>query len=110
MKTMCIAFLILFGGLVYGCAPRNIEFVKASACAKWRAQGFECVDYEGWTFGFGFGPYGGSNVWHRLRKIPDNGVTYSGYIRRWDDELHVYGPTPIDGKTLNLGGAKVSVE
>lgn len=76
----------------------NIAWVKERAAAKWRAQGFEVVDYEGHQWGTGgYGtPYGGAKVWHRLRKIPDNGITYSGYLERWGDELHVYGPTAAD--------------
>jgi hypothetical protein len=105
-----VLVLSLISFLVYGCVPKNIEYVKERHVEKWRKQGFECIDYDGWTGGFGVGPYGGSAVWCRLRRIPDNGVIYDGYIQRWGDELHVYGPKPVDGQVLNLGGAKVSVE
>jgi hypothetical protein len=89
--------LVLLTLLCVSCGPFNVDYVKPRACAKWEAQGFECVDYEGWsTSGPGFGRYGGGQVWHRLRKIPDNGITYSGSIVRWGDELHVYGPKAAD--------------
>ncbi len=76
----------------------NISWVKARSSAKWRAQGFDVVDYEGYEWGTGgYGTtYGGAKVWYRLRKIPDNGITYSGYLKRWGDELHVYGPIAVD--------------
>jgi len=36
--------------------------------------------------------FGGAKAWYRLRKIPDNRFTYDGYLIRWGDEVHVYGP------------------
>ena len=83
--------------IIFGCTNGNLDYVKEHASNKWAKQGFEVVDYEGYEFGFmGFNSYGGANVWYRLKKIPDNGITYSGYIQRWGDELHVYGPEAID--------------
>lgn len=89
------ALVALFFG---SCNPSNKDYVKASAAEKWRAQGFEVVDYEGYQWGWGIRGtnYGGAQVWHRLKKVPDNGITYSGYIQRWGDELHVYGPFAAD--------------
>ena len=76
----------------------NKEWLKENAASKWEKQGFEVVDYEGWQFSFGipYTEYGGAKVWHRLRKIPDNGITYSGFLKRWGDEIHVYGPSAAD--------------
>jgi hypothetical protein len=80
-----------------GCSSGNLDYVKDKAPEKWKTQGFEVVDYEGYQWGTGgINSYGGAKVWHRLKKIPDNGITYSGYIQRWGDELHVYGPDAID--------------
>lgn len=80
-----------------GCSSSNLEETKAAAPARWESQGFTVVDYEGYTWGGWLGgSYGGANVWHRLRKVPDNGITYSGYVQRWGDEFHVYGPHAID--------------
>jgi len=79
-------------------SPCNLDYLKENAESKWRKQGFEIVDYEGhqWSFG-GFGTtYGGAKCWHRLKKIPDNGITYSGFLRRWGDEITVYGPNALD--------------
>ena len=97
MKTL----FILAVGVILICgvgSSGNLSYVKERAEEKWKKQGFEIVDYEGYNFGSGgFGTsYGGAKVWHRLRKIPDNGVTYSGYLQRWGDEIHVYGRTAID--------------
>lgn len=90
--------LIVMGVVAFAGSYSNLEWLKANAPAKWKAQGFEVVDYEGFQWGAGgYGtPYGGAKVWHRLRKIPDNGITYSGYVKRWGNEVHVYGPKAID--------------
>lgn len=101
MKTILILFATIFfsffAWFLVGSAT-NVEYVKQLAEEKWRKQGFEVVDYEGysWSGGGYWTPYGGGKVWHRLRKIPDNGITYSGFIVRWGDELHIHGPTAID--------------
>lgn len=71
----------------------NLDWVKQRAVAKWEMQGFSVIDYEGYKWGFGgFGtPYGGAQVWYRLRHST-TGAIYSGYLLRWGDEVHVYGP------------------
>ena len=90
-----IIFLSLL--LLLGCSSGNLDYVKHKAGKKWESQGFEVIDYEGYKWGFwGFNSYGGAEVWYRLRKIPDNGITYSGMIQRWGNELHVYGPNALD--------------
>jgi hypothetical protein len=93
MKSAIVALALLTAA----CSPMNKDEVQKAAPAKWKAQGFEVVDYEGFEWGF-WGPfgYGGARVWHRLRKSPDNGITYSGYIQKWGDEYHVYGPIAQD--------------
>lgn len=87
------------------CGSANKEWLEARAVEKWRAQGFEVVDYEGfkWCLYLG-GTKGGACVWHRLRKIPDNGITYSGALHRWGDEVHVYGPSAADAIRPKAGG------
>lgn len=87
-------------GLFAG-SPSNLDYVKERGEARWREVGFEPVAYQGHQWGAGgFGtPYGGAKVWWELRKIPDNGVTYSGYITRWGDSLEVYGPKARDAVT-----------
>lgn len=91
MKLLFTVF-VLFG--LVGCSSSNSDFLKENAASRWEKQGFSVVDYEGYVFGLGlpFISYGGAAVWYRLKKIPDNGITYSGYLRRWGDEIHVYGP------------------
>lgn len=96
MKTIYFMLAVVF---IAGCSAGNLEWVKERAPEKWEKQGFEVVDYEGYQWGawgiFG-STYGGASVHHRLRKIPDNGITYSGRLVRWGDELHVYGPEAVD--------------
>jgi len=95
MKKIIIILSLLL--LLVGCTSGNLDYVKQKAGVKWKSQGFEIIDYEGFNWGFwGLNSYGGAKVWHRLKKIPDNGITYSGMIQRWGNELHVYGPKAID--------------
>ena len=80
-----------------GCSSGNLDYVKEHGEDKFRSIGFEPTGYEGYRFGFwGLNNYGGAEVWWRLNKIPDNGISYTGYIQRWGDELHVYGPIATD--------------
>lgn len=99
MKTvLCIITLMLCSLVWFGIGSSgNIDYVKDRAQARWAEQGFEVVGYEGYQWGFGgFGtPWGGAKVWYRLRK-PGNDITYTGFLFRWGDELHVYGPKAID--------------
>lgn len=95
-KIITLTFVLI---LFYGCSSGNLDYVKSRAEERWNKQGFQVVDYEGYQWGelgiFGL-PYGGAYVWYRLKKIPDNGITYSGYLQRWGNEIHVYGPKAID--------------
>lgn len=103
--TTIMVFAILglitlaFVMIPFGCSA-NKEYLMQSAEAKWKKQGFEIVDYEGFhygSFGYPFFPYGGAVVYYKLKKIPDNGITYSGGMQRWGfNEIHVYGPSAID--------------
>lgn len=76
----------------------NREWVMERAPEKWAKQGFEIVDYEGYQFHYGipFSGFGGAKVWYELRKVPDNGITYTGALIRWGDEVQVYGPDALD--------------
>lgn len=91
--------LILAALLLQGCSSHNLDYVKERGEARWREFGFEPVAYEGYEFGLTM-PYddrfGGAKVWWRLRAVPDNGITYSGYLQRWGAEIHIYGPIAID--------------
>jgi hypothetical protein len=80
-----------------GCSPMNKKDVQDGAAEKWAEVGFAIQGYEGYQWGF-WGPfgYGGAKVWYNLRRIPDNGITYTGYLVKWGDELQVYGPEAID--------------
>lgn len=99
LTTISLAVVSLLG-IIAWCvgSPANKDWIIERASEKWKDQGFETVDYEGYNWGSGgyFTSYGGAQVWHRLKKIPDNGITYSGYLVRWGDELHVYGPKALD--------------
>ena len=99
MKAAIAIIALIVAGLAAAIgSPSNLEYVKERSPARWRAIGFEPVAYQGHQWGSGgFGTtYGGAKVWFELRKIPDNGVTYSGYLQRWGDDLEVYGPTSRD--------------
>jgi len=99
MKTFAVVIIIVsLIIMLYKGSVANVDWVKNRAVAKWQKQGFSVVDYDGYQMGtFLFGSsYGGAHVWHRLKKIPDNGITYSGCLMRWGDELHVYGPFAAD--------------
>ena len=94
---MKLATVLLSTLLTVGCSSGNLEEVKNKAEETFESVGFEVVGYEGFQWGFwGFNTYGGANVWYRLNKIPDNGISYTGYIQRWGDEYHVYGPKATD--------------
>ena len=87
---------LVLGQIYIGPNSNNLEDVKNNAKTTWNSIGFEIVGYEGYQWGFGYGDYGGANVWYNLSKIPDNGITYTGYLVKWGNEYHVYGPTAID--------------
>lgn len=91
-------YLAILALALAGCSSGNLDYTKEGAAQRWREVGFEVTGYQGFQWGSGgFGtPYGGAKVWHELRKIPDNGITYSGYLVRWGDELQVYGPIARD--------------
>lgn len=99
MKFLTILISIIF---LTACSPSNKDWIEERAEAKWNKQGYEVIDYEGFQWGFlGFGtPYGGAKVWHRLRKSGGSNTTYSGYLTRWGDEVHVYGAWMNEGETL----------
>ena len=101
VSAFIIAFLLWFP---IG-SSSNLDWVKQRADKTWKEQGFEIVAYEGFQWGMGgFGtPYGGAKVWYRLRKVPDNGLTYSGLLQRWGDEVHVYGPEHAETVPLVRG-------
>jgi hypothetical protein len=91
-----ITILLMF--VSGGCNPvRNIDYVKDGAITRWAEVGYEVIGYEGYHWGLiGFGNYGGACVWYRLKNIPENNVTYTGYLIRWGNEIHIYGPDAID--------------
>jgi hypothetical protein len=93
-KVLTILFLVFICLKGTCCSSSHINYLKERAESKWEEQGFEVVAYEGYQFGprVPFTTYGGAFVWHRLRKVPDNGITYSGHLYRWGEEIHVYGP------------------
>lgn len=95
MKPIPVAVVV---AMLSGCSASNLDYVKEQATERWSELGFEVVGYQGHQWGgLGFGtPYGGAKVWHELRTVPDNGITYSGYLSRWGDHLEAYGPFARD--------------
>lgn len=97
-KVLIVILLLLVGSCSYYAWPctKNLEYVKEHADDKWRSTGFEIQGYDGYNFGSGYGVYGGAEVWYFLKKLPDNGITYAGYLQRWGDEVHTYDVQAID--------------
>jgi hypothetical protein len=95
MKLIAIAVAAV---VLAGCSASNLDYVKPKAEERWKELGFQVVGYQGHQWGgLGLGTaYGGAKVWHELRTIPDNGITYSGYLMRWGDDLEAYGPFARD--------------
>lgn len=95
-------YLTIFIGLfLAGCSSGNLEYVKEKAEHKWEKQGYKVLDYEGYEWGFwGLNNYGGAKVWYRLRRLDNLCLSYSGYLQRWGDELHVYGPLSNEDNLL----------
>lgn len=87
--------LILAIALLVGCSSNRVDDIKAHAEARWRELGFEVVGYDGYQLG-GPGACWGGAVWYILRKIPDNGITYGGYLCKWGNEYHMYSLYAID--------------
>lgn len=94
MKRVIAILSVLLGG----CSYANLDDMKAQACGKWASVGFECVGYDGFQWGITyFHPsYGGAKVWHYIKRKEAPGIIYTGYVQRWGDEIHVYGPHAID--------------
>ncbi len=95
MKSLPV--IIASALLLSGCGWANLNDVKEKAPAVWDQAGFKIVGYEGfqWCNWWG-GSYGGACVWHTVRRNPDNGIIYHGYIHRWGGEYHIYNIRAID--------------
>lgn len=97
MKNLLTLSTLLLLSILTGCSSGNLDYVKQHADQRWKEYGMNVVSYEGYNWGFwGFNSYGGAEVWYRLRQIPDNGITYTGFLYRWGDEIHIYGPKALD--------------
>jgi len=94
MKRIAIIFIVMF---FTGCSSSNLDDVKANACKTWESVGYDCIGYEGYQWGLWLGgDYGGAAVWHTLTRKQAPNIIYSGYVKKWGDEYHVYGPSAID--------------
>lgn len=94
LKFFIAAFALM---LLLAGSPANLEETKAAACDRWKEIGYTCVGYEGYQWGMWIGwSYGGALVWHTLKREEAPGVIYTGYVQRWGDEYHIYGPTAVD--------------
>lgn len=98
---LSFCFLLTVFTLVGGCIYKgydDIDYIKERAEQRWEEQGFEVVGYDGYSMGTGyvFTDYGSAHVWYRLKRVPDNGIMYSGSLKRWGDELHVYNIEAVD--------------
>lgn len=89
--------ILILAALLAGCSSANVSDVKAHARAIWAGAGFEIIGYEGYEIGRHYGPgLGGGQVWYTVRRVPDNGVTYHGFIEKWGDEYHIYNIRALD--------------
>lgn len=83
--------------LLSGCA-RNVDWVKVRAATRWKEVGYSVVAYEGYQWS----PLCGGNVWYSLKREDSPGIIYTGYLCKWGDELHVYGPTVVSGEQVAM--------
>ena len=75
--------------LLISCSPANVDDVKTHAEATFNQLGFKIIGYEGYNWGLHVFPnYGGAHVWYTLKRIPDNGIIYTGSLQRWGNEYH----------------------
>jgi len=95
MKRFILSIVALISIVYLGCGTNNLDYVKENAKATWSSVGYDVIGYEGYSWGFQCGTYGGAHVWHTLERNA-NGIIYSGYLQRWGDEIHVYGPHAVD--------------
>lgn len=87
--TVIVVIIGIVLWLIVGTAG-NRDYVKKRAADRFDDLGYEITGYEGYKFGFwGYNEYGGAHVRYILKKKPDNGITYSGALQRWGDEIHL---------------------
>jgi len=94
-ELMIISMVLLL--FLLGCS-RNVEYVKQHAAARWGELGYTVVGYEGYQWS----PFAGGDVWYVLKRVDSPGIIYTGYLVKWGDELHVYGPSIISGQQIKL--------
>lgn len=92
MKIIGIMLMLLLAG----CGSSNVAEVKANAKEVWKQAGFEIIGYEGYENAHCFFSYGCGHAWYTLKRTPDNGIIYHGYIEKWGDEFHIYNISAID--------------
>jgi hypothetical protein len=92
-RHILFAVMVLF---VSSCSYQNLDYVKERAEKTWASVGYEIIGYEGFQWGVTFtGAHGGAKVWYSLKR-DNNGIIYTGFLQRWGDEIHVYGPNAVD--------------
>jgi len=80
-------------------SKKNLDYVKDRAEDRWSDLGFNVVGYDGYQWGYTWWlspSHGGAKVWYILEKSNGNGITYSGYLSRWGDEIHMYNLNAVD--------------
>lgn len=98
MKKIICSIMLVSVLFLSGCSARNLDDVKTNSESTWKQAGFQIIGYEGyqWGFVFPFSNYGGARVWYTVHKIPDNGITYHGFLMKWGTEYHIYNLKAID--------------
>jgi hypothetical protein len=83
---------------LFGCG-RNVDWIKERAPARWAELGYHIVGYEGYSWSLM-----GGDVWYALKRTDSPGVLYTGFLRKWGGELHMYNVSTISGNQFNLTG------
>ncbi len=82
---------------VMGCA-RNIDYVKAHSIERLKELGYSSSVYEGYQWSLSYGGY----VWYTFKREDTPGVIYTGYLAKWGDELHFFGPRVVNTISGNV--------
>ncbi len=100
MKLFLVWLLIIN---VIGCA-RNVEYVKIHSSERLKELGYTSPVYEGYQWSVFYG----GDVWYTMKREDTPGVIYTGYLSKWGNELHFFGPHVVNtiSGNVNFNGGK----
>ena len=90
-------FLIILMLSVISCA-RNVEYVKIHSAERLKELGYNNAVYEGYQWS----PFNGGDVWYTMKRDDTPHVIYTGYLVKWGDEIHFYGPRVVNTISGNV--------